>query len=117
MKFKIKDLLKAHINASHLFLNCVTDEVAKKITSQEKYDINTTEVDMKLYIEDTEVDLTKFIDCLMNSYDEQIKIKAEELLKEKLSKKVDEIACTLDNLHVKLTNLEDNISWDENLLK
>lgn len=117
MKFKIKDLLKAHINASHLFLNCVTDEVTKKIISQEKYDINTTEVDMKLYIEDTEVDLTKFIDYLINNYDEQIKIKAEKLLKEKLSEKVIEIACTLNDLHVKLECLEENISWDENLLK
>ena len=117
MKFNLKKLFRREESLSHIFLTCVTDEIINKIKSKDNYDVDTTEVDMKLYIEDTEVDIKKFFDGFMNRYEEHLKTKAEELLKEKLSKKVDDISWTLDQLKTKLEYLEDNISWEENLLK
>ena len=117
MKFKIKDLLKANVNVAHIFLTCVTNELGKKITSQENYNIETTEVDMKLYIEDTEVDINKFFDNLMKYYETHIKEEATKLLKKQLSQKAIDIANTLEDLKYKLECLEDDISWDEKLLK
>mgnify|MGYP003532432500 CR=1 FL=1 len=117
MKFNLKNLFRRRESLSHIFLTCVTDEIINKIKSKDNYDIDTTEVDMKLYIEDIEVDIKKFFEGFMNRYEEHLKTKAEELLKEKLSKKVDDIAWTLNEFKTKLEYLEDNISWEENLLK
>lgn len=117
MKFKIKDLFRANVNVAHIFLTCVTNEVIEKIKSQENYNTETTEVDMKLYIEDTEVDINKFFDNLMKYYETHIKEEATKLLKKQLSQKAIDIADTLNDLKNKLECLEDDISWDEKLLK
>lgn len=117
MKFKIKDLFRANVNVAHIFLTCVTNEVIEKIKSQENYNTETTEVDMKLYIEDTEVDINKFFDNLMKYYETHIKEEATKLLKKQLSQKAIDIANTLNDLQNKLECLEDDISWDEKLLK
>lgn len=117
MKFKIKDLFRANVNVAHIFLTCVTNEVIEKIKSQENYNTETTEVDMKLYIEDTEVDINKFFDNLMKYYETHIKEEATKLVKANLSEKATEISWLLSEIQTKLEYLEENISWDEKLLK
>ena len=72
---------------------------------------------MKLFIEDTEVDINRFMNTLMDNYYGLIKKEATKLLKEQLSQKAIDIANTLDDLKNKLECLEDDISWDEKLLK
>jgi flagellar hook-associated protein FlgK len=72
---------------------------------------------MKLFIEDTEVDINKFMNTLMGNYYELIKKEATKLLKKQLSQKAIDIADTLNDLQNKLECLEDDISWDEKLLK
>ena len=117
MKFVIKDLIKVNEEVAHLYLSCVTKELAKNITTKENYDFDTTEVDMKLYIENTEVDVRRFMNTLMDNYYTLIKKTATKLLKEQLSQKAIDIADTLEDLKNKLECLEDTVSWDENLLK
>lgn len=117
MKFVIKDLIKVNEEVAHLYLSCVTTELVKNITTKENYDFNTTEVDMKLYIENTEVDVSRFMNTLMDNYYKLINKRATKLLKEQLSQKAIDIADTLENLKNKLECLEDTVSWDENLLK
>lgn len=117
MKFNLKGLFRREESLSHVFLTCVTDEIINKIKSKDNYDIETTEVDMKLYIEDTEVDINKFFDNLMKYYETHIKEEATKLLKKQLSQKAIDIANTLNDLQNKLECLEDDISWDEKLLK
>lgn len=117
MKFKIKDLIKVNVEVAHLYLSCITTELIKNITNKENYNFDTTEVDMKLFIEDTEVDINKFMNTLMGNYYELIKKEATKLLKKQLSQKAIDIADTLNDLQNKLECLEDDISWDEKLLK
>ena len=47
----------------------------------------------------------------------QLKKNADSLVRETLSDRVDEISCMLDSLKDKLVHIENNIEWDEKLIK
>ena len=106
MKFKVKDLLKVNVEVAHLYLSCITTELFKNITNKENYNFDTTEVD-----------INRFMNTLMDNYYGLIKKEATKLLKKQLSQKAIDIADTLEDLKNKLECLEDDISWDEKLLK
>ena len=57
------------------------------------------------------------MNTLMDNYYGLIKKEATKLLKEQLSQKTIDIADTLNDLKNKLETLEEDISWDEKLLK
>ena len=117
MKYKIKDLLDNRNMVSHLFLDCIDKEMAEKITSCEDYDINTTEVDIKLLINGKEISISNFLDHLEEDYFKMVKRSADNLVRESLSNRVDEISCMLDSLKDKLVHIENNIEWNEKLIK
>lgn len=117
MKFKVQDLINSNKEIANLFLSCITKELATEITSKENYNIDTSEVDMKLYIEDKEVDINKFITTLMDNYYIQIKKEATKLVKKNLSGRASEITDILNDIQNKLECLENDISWEDKLLK
>ena len=117
MKYKIKDLLDNRNMVSHLFLDCIDKEMAEKITSCEDYDINTTEVDIKLLINGKEISISNFLNHLEEDYFKMVKRSADNLVRESLSNRVDEISGMLDTLKHKLISIEDNIEWNEKLIK
>ena len=61
MNYKIKDLLDNRNIVSHLFLDCIDKEIADEITNVEDYDINTTEVDIRLVVNGREVNISNFL--------------------------------------------------------
>ena len=102
---------------SHLFLDCIDKEMAQEITSAEDYDINTTEVDIRLVVNGREINISNFLNHLEEDYFKLVKRTANNLVRESLSNRVDEISCMLDTLKSKLISIEDNIEWNEKLIK
>lgn len=117
MMYKIKDLLDNKNIASHLFLDCIDKELAQEITSAEDYDINTTEVDIRLTVNGREIDITNFLAHLEEDYFKLVKRTADRLVRETLSDRVDEISDMLLSLKDKLVHIENDIEWDEKLIK
>ena len=117
MMYKIKDLLDNKNIASHLFLDCIDKEMAQKITSAEDYDVNTTEVDIRLVVNGREINIANFLAHLEEDYFKLVKRTADNLVRESLSNRVDEISYMLDSLKDKLVHIENNIEWDEKLIK
>jgi Mg2+ and Co2+ transporter CorA len=117
MNYKVKDLLDNRNIVSHLFLDCIDKEMADEITSAEDYDINTTEVDIRLVINGREINISNFLNHLEEDYFKLVKRTADNLVRESLSNRVDEISGMLDSLKDKLEHIENNIEWDEKLIK
>lgn len=117
MNYKIKDLLDNRNIVSHLFLDCIDKEMADEIINAEDYDINTTEVDIRLVVNGKEINISNFLNHLEEDYFKLVKRSATNLVRESLSNRVDEISGMLDSLKNKLINIEDNIKWNENLIK
>lgn len=117
MNYKIRDLLDNRNIVSHLFLDCIDKEMADEITSAEDYDINTTEVDIRLVVNGKEINISNFLNHLEEDYFKLVKRSATNLVRESLSNRVDEISGMLDSLKNKLINIEDNIKWNEKLIK
>lgn len=117
MMYKIKDLLDDKNIASHLFLDCIDKEMVQEITSAEDYDVNTTEVDIRLVVNGREINIANFLAHLEKDYFKLVKRTADNLVRETLSNRVDEISYMLDSLKDKLVHIENNIEWDEKLIK
>ena len=117
MMYKIKDLLDNKNIASHLFLDCIDKELAQEITSAENYDINTTEVDIRLSVNGREINISNFLAHLEEDYFKLVKRNADSLVRKTLSDRVDEISSMLYSLKDKLVHIENNIEWNEKLIK
>ena len=114
---RIKALVDNRNIVSHLFLDCIDKEMADEIINAEDYDINTTEVDIRLVVNGKEINISNFLNHLEEDYFKLVKRSATNLVRESLSNRVDEISGMLDSLKNKLINIEDNIKWNENLIK
>lgn len=93
MNYKVKDLLDKNKLVSHLFLDCVSDsvdgtDVVKAITRQDGYDIDTTEVDIKLTFNGMEVNIDKFLEQFEKQYD--------KIVEKGVDKKFDSLFPSLD---------------------
>lgn len=76
MKFKVSAVVPQNHFApkewiAHLFAACAMcdNELIQKITHQENYDYNKSEVDIQLIIEGKEVDINKFLKVLEENFD------------------------------------------------
>ena len=116
MKYKVKDLLNKNNMVGHLFLDCIDSDTVTEIIKQDGYDYNTTEIDIKLLVNDKELNIQNFLEHLEDEYFKQIKKCADSLVKKMLSNKADEISGMLTELKNKLEHIENNIEWDENLI-
>lgn len=116
MKYKVKDLLNGTNLISHLFLDCINSETVDSIIKTKDYDIESTEVDIKLLVNDREMNIDGFLQHLNDEYFNMVKKSADKLVRKTLSNRAYEISETLPKLKNKLDYIEGSIEWDEKLI-
>ena len=116
MKYKVKELLDNKNLISHLFLNCIDSETVDSIVKTKDYNIESTEVDIKLLVNDKELNIDGFLQHLNDQYFNMVKKSADSLVRKTLSNRAYEIGEMLSELENKLKHIENNIEWDEKLI-
>jgi polyhydroxyalkanoate synthesis regulator protein len=123
MKFKLyKELLSEDKILSHVFLNCCPSHLSNKIAEKTKEMCEIKEmsnddieeqrvVDMKLFIENEEVDLRNFFDELMEQFTSIVKKEATKMVKEQTSNKLYDIQDKLNTLSQLTDDISNNIDW------
>lgn len=92
MKFKISAVVPQNFSSenwiAHLFAACAMcdDELVHKITHQENYNFDKSEVDIQLIIEGKEVDISKFLKVLEKNFDRLVNNQAMSKLSDMLPK-------------------------------
>ena len=118
MEFKLKDLvdMRKHDIVGHLFLHCIDSDFANahKFISDE--DFNNRTIDITLTIDGQEFDILPWLEQFKEDYFTYVKRAAQNIVSEKLSNRIEEIAETLNTLKEKIENAESNINWDEVLI-
>lgn len=110
MKFKLKDLIYNHDDiVGHLFLHTISSDFAERNRAKNEDDLKTKEIDIKLLINDEEFDIREWLESFRENYFKYIKYKAQDLLAERLSEKVDVISNELENLRSKIIEVETSI--------
>ena len=117
MKYKVKELLDNKNLISHLFLDCIDSETVDSIIKTKDYNVESTEIDIKLLVNDRELNIDGFLQHLNNEYFNMVKKSADSLVKKQLSNRVYEIGEVLTELETKLKHIESNIEWDEKLIE
>ncbi len=117
MKYKVKELLDNKNLISHLFLNCIDSETVDSIIKTKDYNVESTEIDIKLLVNDRELNIDGFLQHLNNEYFNMVKKSADSLVKKQLSNRAYEIGEVLSELETKLKHIESNIEWDEKLIE
>ena len=116
MKYKVKDLLDNKNLVSHLFLNCIDTETVDSIVKTKDYNVETTEVDIKLLVNDKELNIDGFLQHLNDKYFNMVQKSADSLVRKMLSNRAYEIGEMLSELENKLKHIENSIEWDETLI-
>lgn len=116
MKYKVKDLLNGKNLISNLFLECIDSETVDSITKTKDYNVESTEVDIKLLVNDRELDIDGFLQYLNDQYFNMVKKSADSLVRKTLSNRAQEIGEMLSGLENKLKHIENSIEWDEKLI-
>ena len=116
MKYKVKDLLDNKNLISHLFLNCINTEIVDEIIKTKDYNVESTEVDIKLLVNDKELNIDGFLQHLNDQYFKMVQKSADSLVKKMLSNRAYEIGEMMSELENKLKHIENNIEWDEKLI-
>lgn len=117
MKYKVKELLDNKNFISHLFLCCIDSETVDSIINTKDYNVESTEIDIKLLVNDRELNIDEFLQHLNNEYFNMVKKSADSLVKKQLSNRAYEIGEVLTELETKLKHIESNIEWDEKLIE
>lgn len=117
MKYKVKELLDNKNLISHLFLDCIDFETADSIIETKDYNVESTEVDIKLLVNDRELNIDRFLQHLNDDYFNMVKKSADSLVKKQLSNRAYEIGEMLSELETKLKHIESDIEWDEKLIE
>lgn len=113
MKFRLKDLIYNHNDiVGHLFLHTINSDFAEKHSPKNKDEFETKEIDIKLLINDEEFDIREWLESFRENYFKYVKNKAQELLAERLSEKVDDISNELEILRSKIIEVETSIDLD-----
>lgn len=119
MKFSVRQLIDEKEILSHLFLNCMTRENLKKIadrtvvTGEGSYsDLERNLVEIEVIIDGVPVNPRKFFDMFDDQYEKMIERKATELIKEKLTGKINSMIESLENANGILTCWANEITWD-----
>lgn len=92
MKFKVSTVVPDYSTPkewiAHLFAACAMcdDELIQKITHQENYDYDKSEIDIQLIIEGKEVDINKFLKVLEENFDRLVNSQAMSKLSDILPK-------------------------------
>lgn len=116
MKYKVKDLLNGKNLISNLFLECIDSETVDSITKTKDYNVESTEVDIKLLVNDRELNIDGFLQYLNDQYFNMVKKSADNLVRKTLSNRAQEIGEMLSGLENKLKHIENSIEWDEKLI-
>lgn len=110
MKFKLKDLIYNQNDiVGHLFLHTINSDFAERHSAKNNNELETKEIDIKLLINDEEFDIREWLESFRENFFKYIKIKAQELLAERLSDKVDDISNELEILRTKIIEVETSI--------
>lgn len=119
MEFKLKDLVDTRKDdiVGHLFLHCIDSDFANthKFISDE--DFNNRTIDITLTIDGQEFDIRPWLEQFREDYFTYVKRAAQRIVSEKLSNRCNEIADSLNMLKEKLESIENNIDWDEDIIK
>jgi hypothetical protein len=115
MKYKLEELLSRNNFIGQCFTSCVTEYIAKEITSKEGYSLENEEIDISLTINGTECDFGKFLKLLEDNYHSVCRNKAKRMVAKKMSAKASEMIDTLQTLQSKLEHLESTVHWDDTL--
>ena len=115
MKFKLyKELLNENDIMSHVFLNCAFDslqEIADKNNGLTTEEIENRDVEIELKIDGKECDPRKFFSLFWEQYEQQIKRKATQIVKEQTSEKFREIQSKLQGYEEICDSWANDINW------
>lgn len=86
MKIKKDKITKENTMLSHAILDTITDSIIEKSNIKDK-----DEIEITLTIEGEEVDITNFFEHINSQFDRCVHEKAQELIDDEISEKVNKI--------------------------